>query len=580
MNKKFISVLIFFTLIILISLIVPKPSMAVSNYTNSNTQYTQSYKSYDINIKVNENNTYDITETFVVHYNFLYENGITRTIALNNSVQLLNGKKYTNSAEVTNISANTSLSQERDGGDLILKIGKSKDFLFDDDRTYILKYTYNVGSDPLKDNDLFYFFFFNFMDETKLNINKISFTITMPKEFDSSNLTFLSGVQELSNGGNLKYTVNRNTINGTYEFDSQQLATLSVALTLPEKYFTVDEKSYSPYYLIIAISLGFVFIVFILWLIFGRDKTVVDTVEFYPPGGYNSAEAAFLYYGRVDIKAVVSLLFYLAYKGYLKIDEIKGSFPFYNNFKITKLKEYDGNNEEEKIFFDGLFSSKDVVTYKELHSTFYYTVRKILKGFNNRRNKKKLYYKKALTARKIIMPMIIILTILSIVKIFIDGNISPYISLTAIVFLLFGIIFPINILMYKNTRFTKTVISIWILTVGLVPFIVGICPIVFSKPIYAITFIIVFISILALLVFRKLILKRTPESIDALGKIKGFRKFLKTAEKEQLDALVEKDPEYFYNILPYTYALGISNKWVKRFEGLGMEQAMDERWLR
>ena len=178
------------------------------------------------------------------------------------------------------------------------------------------------------------------------------------------------------------------------------------------------------------------------------------------------------------------------------------------------------------------------------------------------------------------MPMIIILTILSIVKIFIDGNISPYISLTAIVFLLFGIIFPINILMYKNTRFTKTVISIWILTVGLVPFIVGICPIVFSKPIYAITFIIVFISILALLVFRKLILKRTPESIDALGKIKGFRKFLKTAEKEQLDALVEKDPEYFYNILPYTYALGISNKWVKRFEGLGMEQAMDERWLR
>ena len=580
MNKKFISVLIFFTLIILISLIVPKPSMAVSNYTNSNTQYTQSYKSYDINIKVNENNTYDITETFVVHYNFLYENGITRTIALNNSVQLPNGKKYTNSAEVTNISANTSLSQERDGGDLILKIGKSKDFLFDDDRTYILKYTYNVGSDPLKDNDLFYFFFFNFMDETKLNINKISFTITMPKEFDSSNLTFLSGVQELSNGGNLKYTVNGNTINGTYEFDSQQLATLSVALTLPEKYFTVDEKSYSPYYLIIAISLGFVFIVFILWLIIGRDKTVVDTVEFYPPGGYNSAEVAFLYYGRVDIKAVVSLLFYLAYKGYLKIDEIKGSFPFYNNFKITKLKEYDGNNEEEKIFFDGLFSSKDVVTYKELHSTFYYTVRKILKGFNNRRNKKKLYYKKALTARKIIMPMIIILTILSIVKIFIDGNISPYISLTAIVFLLFGIIFPINILMYKNTRFTKTVISIWILTVGLVPFIVGICPIVFSKPIYAITFIIVFISILALLVFRKLILKRTPESIDALGKIKGFRKFLKTAEKEQLDALVEKDPEYFYNILPYTYALGISNKWVKRFEGLGMEQAMDERWLR
>ena len=26
------------------------------------------------------------------------------------------------------------------------------------------------------------------------------------------------------------------------------------------------------------------------------------------------------------------------------------------------------------------------------------------------------------------------------------------------------------------------------------------------------------------------------------------------------------DPDYFYNILPYTYALGISEKWINNFE--------------
>ena len=44
-----------------------------------------------------------------------------------------------------------------------------------------------------------------------------------------------------------------------------------------------------------------------------------------------------------------------------------------------------------------------------------------------------------------------------------------------------------------------------------------------------------------------------------------------TAEKARLEALVEKDPEYFFNILPYTYALGVSDKWVKQFESIQVE---------
>ena len=33
----------------------------------------------------------------------------------------------------------------------------------------------------------------------------------------------------------------------------------------------------------------------------------------------------------------------------------------------------------------------------------------------------------------------------------------------------------------------------------------------------------------------------------------------------------EQDPEYFYNILPYTYALGVSDKWIKKFESIAMQ---------
>ena len=46
---------------------------------------------------------------------------------------------------------------------------------------------------------------------------------------------------------------------------------------------------------------------------------------------------------------------------------------------------------------------------------------------------------------------------------------------------------------------------------------------------------------------------------------------METAEKDKLEALVEKDPQYFYNILPYTYVLGVSSKWMKKFESIAVE---------
>jgi uncharacterized membrane protein len=62
--------------------------------------------------------------------------------------------------------------------------------------------------------------------------------------------------------------------------------------------------------------------------------------------------------------------------------------------------------------------------------------------------------------------------------------------------------------------------------------------------------------------------KRTKYGNEMLGKIKGFRHFLEVAEKPQLEQLVMTDPEYFYNILPYTYVLDVSDKWIKKFESI------------
>ena len=56
-----------------------------------------------------------------------------------------------------------------------------------------------------------------------------------------------------------------------------------------------------------------------------------------------------------------------------------------------------------------------------------------------------------------------------------------------------------------------------------------------------------------------------------LGRINGFKSFLENAEKPRLEQLVMENPEYFYDILPYTYVLGVSSLWMKKFEDIALE---------
>ena len=74
-----------------------------------------------------------------------------------------------------------------------------------------------------------------------------------------------------------------------------------------------------------------------------------------------------------------------------------------------------------------------------------------------------------------------------------------------------------------------------------------------------------------LIIFLGIMKKRTEYGTKMLGKIQGFKNFLEMAEKPRLEQLVMEDPEYFYNVLPYTYVLGVSSKWMKKFEDIALE---------
>ena len=120
-------------------------------------------------------------------------------------------------------------------------------------------------------------------------------------------------------------------------------------------------------------------------------------------------------------------------------------------------------------------------------------------------------------------------------------------------------------------KIPKLFAIIWGGMFGGMPWAFMVLPALTQNVMYLITYIIGVISIAVLILFAKIMPKRTSYGNEILGKLRGFKRFLETAEKPQLEALVNENPEYFYNILPYTYALGVSKVWMSQFETIALQ---------
>lgn len=59
---------------------------------------------------------------------------------------------------------------------------------------------------------------------------------------------------------------------------------------------------------------------------------------------------------------------------------------------------------------------------------------------------------------------------------------------------------------------------------------------------------------------------RSKEDLKVYGKVCSFKRFLIVADKKRLEMLVEENPDYFYDVLPYFYVFGISKKMKSKFD--------------
>lgn len=468
---------------------------------------------YDININVNKDNTLDVTEDITAYFHTA-KHGIFRYIPYSYTMKQKDGKIKRLYQKVKNVKVNEEFDVHKENENCVIQIGDA-DTTIKGEKKYTISYTFVMGKDVNEGFDAFYYNIIGTGWDT--TISDISFNIKMPdSSFDKSKLSLYTGKYGSTSTEGVTYKVNGNTISGKVKNGLLPHEALTATLFLDDGYFTFN---YAKYYLTLAsmivIPIIALIAVIFLWSKFGRDKKVVDVVEFYPPENLNSAQVALWNKGSADDNDTIGLLIELANEGYIDIEEIekKSVFSKYDCRIIRKKESYDGNDKFKRTFFYGLFKNgNESVLMSDLENSFYKTTNAVKTMLND--DILKVFNKKSLYVRFIGWSVSIISAVISI------------------------------FICYSILGETEKIICC---AAG------------------------VLISI-ASFILSFLIRQRTDEGHEIKQKINGFKIFLETAEKGKLETLVEENPKYFYDILPYAYVLGVSEKWVKKFEGLTIEK--------
>ena len=523
---------------------------------------------YDIKATVDKYNKLHIEETIKATFN-KYRHGIIRTINKVNHVARVDGSKSTVYAIISNIRVSGHSSAVREGGDSTsIKLGSSLTYAKRHE-TYRLSYDYDLGTDPLSSNDEFYFNIIGTGWNT--NIKKATFRITMPEKFSKKPGFSTGSYGERSGSDIVKYHVNGRVITGHTTGRLLAGEALTIRLELPQGYFKLDpvKTTIAKLVFVVPVITGIIALALSIMILKKEKSKSIPVVQYTAPDGLNSLELVFANDNTIPHKSAASMVVYLANKGYLTID-IDGE-----NFTLTKLKDYDGQNESERIFMNGLFNNDhpNKVAKAELEGEFYKTVSATTSTISRGHLKTELFTKKNPTKTLLRLGQVVTLAIILACACFattLEDN--PEKALMLLLGSLSLLIVPMALMLQPTDWQISAMISKGFgILIFLVPvFAIGLFA--HKRPIIAVTT----VAITILTIGARLtgsIKPRTKDGYRVKGEIMGFKEFIEIVDKPRLEALLTETPTLFYDVIPYAYVLGVHKKWVDKFEGISLQPA-------
>lgn len=208
---------------------------------------------YAIKIVINDDYSYNVTETFVL------DDGSNFVRKLENVINLeLYNESYNQSGSISNVITDfeSSIKKSKDG--ILIEAKENKDI-------YTVSYRYSInnsekntlliGLTPTTYNN---------------NINNITYDIKFPKPIDESEISFISSFGHLDSNL-LAYNFDGTSVNGSYNSNLSDNYIISV-FTFKDNYLTSQNKDGITFRLSINIPIIFIFISYMLWVILSKNK--------------------------------------------------------------------------------------------------------------------------------------------------------------------------------------------------------------------------------------------------------------------------------------------------------------------
>ncbi len=528
------------------------------------------YNSVEKQIVVLDEKVCEITERITVTFENPGINvGLLKNISkVNRITRIVDGKEYV----TTTISDFELLGVTMDGEEEFNFVEEDSEYYYintgaDGDykvgtHVYEILYRYDMGEDFI---GAFDDFTFDVMDYGYASdVESFSATITLPKKFLSGGqdiseiLSFRTNEMEGMSFEDVNFSISGNTISCSLENLGSQTG-LTMQLILPDGYFNTSYTPNPLYFVVLALCVIAVVAMVVLIVINRKGKVVVTTVEFYPPKDHSPLDVARAYRGRIKAKDFASLVIYWAGQGYVSIKNVD------DDISITKLKdlpevelqsELAKSKKLEKAYFDALFEKGETV---DLSQT------KIASSKVNKAVKALYDVEKA--KLKTLKPLRIAIHVLSILPLFlfIIWNIVLGFSSAVMFFILLFPVVAILVAVYIPMPIGFKIV--WCGLFGGLPLVALAMSMMSVYDTFGLLY--VCLAIFVLGNFAVLLLKAFSEQeMKVRGKILGFKNFLVAAELDRLEALIEENPNYYFDILPFCYVFGITKKMEAKFASL------------
>jgi uncharacterized membrane protein YgcG len=360
---------------------------------------------------------------------------------------------------------------------------------------------------------------------------------------------------------------------------------ITFRLMLPEGYFVGAIRNTGPEIAFWIVVILAPLLCLLFWFLFGRDRLIVETVEFRAPDGLTPAEIGLFWDGKLQDKDLFAMFLYWANKGAMDIREA-GQNDLELNWKSDlpmNSKPFETNMFRKIFSVATTFSMKaNALTVgdamlgarKELHAEF-------------SKEQKTLYEKRSLNMRALGL-VIALLPIVFNAIYAIDSNGGPALSgagfdgsAIAPIFFMFIFIFrAIGPLIGRSAAIgaaglsgkvtAPTIVSGAVRAPSIVICVIVllVCGIfILQTPLQAL---VTAASTVLCIILALLTRKKTEYYTQTLGRIRGFANFIKTAELGRIKMLVQDNPSYFYDVLPYAWAMGLTKEWSENFDRLGI----------